>query len=195
MQALNSFLVQLETNVKDTIETDSGLKLYIDTRFEGSEFDNRITGGPVVGVPARYKTDVRVGDTIYFHHLVVLNKGQLMPGTDDVYMVDYHPDIVTNNQAFAYKSAKSGHIYTLAGWALVSHMDQDEEVQSELIELVKLKDTEVTKGVLAFDVPELDLKSGAVVGFKKNRDYKVEIDGKDYYRIAISQLLYEVQDS
>jgi co-chaperonin GroES (HSP10) len=195
MQALNSFLVQLETNVKDTIETDSGLKLYIDTRFEGSEFDNRITGGPVVGVPARYKTDVRVGDTIYFHHLVVLNKGQLMPGTDDVYMVDYHPDIVTNNQAFAYKSAKSGHIYTLAGWALVSHMDQDEEVQSELIELVKLKDTEVTKGVLAFDVPELDLKSGAVVGFKKNRDYKVEIDGKDYYRIAISQLLYEIQDS
>ena len=38
-------------------------------------------------------------------------------------------------------------------------------------------------------------KAGAVVGFKKNRDYKVEIDGKDYYRIAISQLLYEIQDS
>jgi len=195
MQALNSFLVQLETNVKDTIETESGLKLYIDTRFEGGEFDNRITGGPVVGLPAKYDTEVELGDTIYFHHLVVLNKGQLMPGTDDVYMVDYDPDVVINNQAFAYKSAKSGHIYTLAGWALVSHMDQDEEVQSELIELVKLKDTEVTKGVLAFDVPELDLKAGAVVGFKKNRDYKVEIDGKDYYRIAISQLLYEIQDS
>lgn len=195
MQALNSFLVQLETNVKDTITTDSGLKLFIDTRFEGGEFDNRVTGGPVVGVPARYKTDVRIGDTIYFHHLVVLNKGQLMPGTDDVYMVDYHPDIVTNNQAFAYKSAESGHIYTLAGWALIEHMDQDEEVESKLIELVKLKDPEVTKGVLAFDVPELDIKAGAVVGFKKNRDYKIEIDGKDYYRIAISQLLYEIQDS
>lgn len=195
MQALNSFLVQLETNVKDTITTDSGLKLFIDTRFEGGEFDNRITGGPVVGVPARYKTDVRVGDTIYFHHLVVLNKGQLMPGTDDVYMVDYHPDIVTNNQAFAYKSSESGHIYTLAGWALIEHMDQDEDVESKLIELVKLKDPEVTKGVLAFDVPELDIKAGAVVGFKKNRDYKIEINGKDYYRIAISQLLYEIQDS
>ena len=195
MQALNSFLVQLETNVKDTIETESGLKLYIDTRFEGGEFDNRITGGPVVSLPAKYDTEVKVGDTIYFHHLVVLNKGQLMPGTDDIYMVDYHPDVVTNNQAFAYKSAKSGHIYTLAGWALVSHMEQDEEVKSELIELVKLNATDVTKGVLAFDVPELDLKAGAVVGFKKNRDYKVEIDGKDYYRIAISQLLYEVQDS
>ena len=195
MQALNSFLVQLETNVKDTIETESGLKLYIDTRFEGGEFDNRITGGPVVSLPAKYDTEVKVGDTIYFHHLVVLNKGQLMPGTDDIYMVDYHPDVVTNNQAFAYKSAKSGHIYTLAGWALVSHMEQDEEVKSELIELVKLNATDVTKGVLAFDVPELDLKAGAVVGFKKNRDYKVEIDGKDYYRIAISQLLYEIQDS
>ena len=195
MQALNSFLVQLETNVKDTIETESGLKLYIDTRFEGGEFDNRITGGPVVGLPAKYDTEVKLGDTIYFHHLVVLNKGQLMPGTDDVYMVDYDPDIVTNNQAFAYKSAKSGHIYTLAGWALIEHMDQDEQTVSDLIEVVKLKNTEVTKGILAFDVPELDLKAGAVVGFKKNRDYKVEIDGKDYYRIAISQLLYEIQDS
>ncbi len=195
MQALNSFLVQLETNVKDTIETESGLKLYIDTRFEGGEFDNRITGGPVVSLPAKYDTEVKVGDTIYFHHLVVLNKGQLMPGTDDVYMVDYSPDVVTNNQAFAYKSAKSGHIYTLAGWALIKHMDQDEENVSDLIEVVKLKDTEVTKGILAFNVPDLDLKAGAVVGFKKNRDYKIEIDGKDYYRIAISQLLYEIQDS
>jgi len=195
MQALNSFLVQLETNVKDTIETESGLKLYIDTRFAGGEFDNRITGGPVVSLPAKYDTEVAVGDTIYFHHLVVLNKGQLMPGTDDVYMVDYSPDVVTNNQAFAYKSAKSGHIYTLAGWALIKHMDQDEENVSDLIEVVKLKDTEVTKGILAFDVPDLDLKAGAVVGFKKNRDYKIEIDGKDYYRIAISQLLYEIQDS
>ena len=195
MQALNSFLVQLETNVKDTIETESGLKLYIDTRFAGGEFDNRITGGPVVSLPAKYDTEVKVGDTIYFHHLVVLNKGQLMPGTDDVYMVDYSPDVVTNNQAFAYKSAKSGHIYTLAGWALIKHMDQDEENVSDLIEVVKLKDTEVTKGILAFDVPDQDLKAGAVVGFKKNRDYKIEIDGKDYYRIAISQLLYEIQDS
>ena len=195
MQALKSFLVQLETNVKDTIETESGLKLYIDTRFEGGEFDNRVTGGPVVAVPARYKTDVRVGDTIYFHHLVVLNKGQLMPGTDDIYMVDYSPDIVTNNQAFAYKSAETGEVNTLAGWALIEHMDQDEETTSELLEIVKLKDAAVTKGVVAFDIPELDVKAGAVVGFKKNRDYKVEIDGKDYYRIAISQLLYEIQDS
>ena len=195
MQALNSFLVQLETNVKDTITTESGLELFIDTRFEGGEFDNRITGGPVIAVPARHKTDVKVGDTVYFHHLVVLNKGQLMPGTDDVYMVDYSPDIVTNNQAFAYKSADTGKVKTLAGWALIEHMDQDEEITSELLEIVKLKDTAVTKGVVAFDVPELDIKAGAVVGFKKNRDYKIEIDGKDYYRIAISQLLYEIQDS
>lgn len=195
MQALNSFLVQLETNVKDTITTESGLKLFIDTRFEGSEFDNRVTGGPVVGVPARYKTDVKIGDTVYFHHLVVLNKGQLMPGTDDVYMVDYHPTIVTSNQSFAYKCKDTGEVKPLAGWALISHIEQDEEIESSLIELVKLKATDVTKGVVAFDVPELELKAGAVVGFKKNRDYKVEIDGKDYYRIAISQLLYEVQDS
>ncbi len=103
--------------------------------------------------------------------------------------------MVTNNQSFAYKSKDTGEVKPMAGWALISHLDEEEESLSDLIDLVKLNATDVTKGIVAFDVPELDLKAGAVVGFKKNRDYKIEIDGKDYYRIAISQLLYEVQDS
>ena len=195
MQALYSFLVKLEKNIHDTITTNSGLELYIDTRFEGGEFEHRVNGGPVVAVPAKYDTEVKVGDTLYFHHLVVLNKGQLMPGTDDVYMVDYSPTVTTQNQAFAFKCAETGEVKPLAGWALLEPAEEDQEKKDGQIEIVKLKKADVTKGVIAFRVDELDLDAGAVIGFKKNRDYVIKIDDKDYYRIAISQLLYEIQDS
>lgn len=194
MRALEAFIVHLENNLKDTMTTASGLELYVDTRF--NEFDHRVTDAVVVGVPAKYDTPVRSGDTIYFHHLVVLNKGQLMPGTDDKYMVNYHPDIVTSNQAIAYKDQDTGEIFPLAGWALIEPYEEEEKEEEGLVKLVKLEESPVTKGVVSFRVDELDLDKGSIVGFKKNRDYRIQIDGKEYYRIAISQLLYEeLQDS
>lgn len=191
MKAINSFLIKLEKNIKDTVTTDSGLELYIDTRFEGSEFEHRATEGPIMSVPVRHNTGAKPGDTLYFHHLVVLNKGQLMPGETDVYMVDYNPSIVTSNQCIAYKCQDTGEVYPMAGWSLISHYEEEEEQRDSIIETVSLEEKPVTKGIVAFDVDELGLKKGAVVGFKKNRDYKIQIDGKNYYRIAISQLLYE----
>ena len=108
MKTLYSFVVELEKQINDTITTKSGLELYIDTRFEGSEFEHRVTEGPVVSTPAKYDTGVEVGDTLYFHHLVVLNEGQALTGDDKHYIVMYDEDHTINNQAIAYKSRKSG---------------------------------------------------------------------------------------
>ena len=189
MRALESFIVELKQNIKDTVKTSGGLELYVDTRW--NEFEYRATEAEVVGTPAKYDTPVKVGDTLYFHHLVVLNKGQLMPGTDDKYLVNFNPKIVTSNQAIAYKSKETGDVYPLDGWALLEAFEEKEEKESDVIEIVKLKESPVTKGVVSFRVDELDLDKGSVVGFKKNRDYRIEIDGKEHYRVAVSQLLYE----
>ena len=85
MRTFDLFVVELERLVDDTITTDSGLELYIDTRF--NEFENRITEGPVVAVPFKYETGVKPGDTLYFHHLVVINEGQPLTGDDNHYLV------------------------------------------------------------------------------------------------------------
>lgn len=195
MQALESFLVKLDTNVKDTMKTEGGLELFIDTRF--NEFEHRVTEGPILSTPLKHNTGAKPGDTLFFHHLVVLNKGQLMPGESDVYMVNYDPDIVINNQAIAYRCQDTGDVVPLAGWALIEPFEEEEEQTEEgFIEVVQLEEKPVTKGVVSFRIDELDLDKGSVVGFKKNRDYGIQIDGKTYYRIAISQLLYqELQDS
>jgi len=191
MRTFDLFIVKLDKTLNDTIKTDSGLELYIDTRF--NEFENRITEGPVVAVPFKHDTGVEVGDVLYFHHLVVINDGQPLTGEDNHYLVRYDPDHTINNQAIAYKSAKTGRIHPLAGWALLERVEEPEEKQSSIIDIVKLKDNPVTKGMVAFTAPwveVLGLKIGDIVGFRKNIDYRIEIEGTEYYRIRSEDLMY-----
>tara|TARA_R100001460_G_scaffold10094_10_gene23917 strand:- start:3663 stop:4250 length:588 start_codon:yes stop_codon:yes gene_type:complete len=192
MKTLDLFVVELEKQLNDTMTTEGGLELYVDTRF--NEFEHRVTEGPVVSPPVKHNTGVKPGDTLYFHHLVVLNEGQALTGHENHYLVRYDPDHTINNQAIGYKSSKSGHIHPLAGWALLEPVQQEElKTNSDVIEVVELKKALPTKGRVAFEAPwleELGLKQGDVVGFKQNRDYRIKIDDKEYYRTRKEDLLY-----
>ena len=66
-------------------------------------------------------------------------------------------------------------------------------MSSDTIEIVSLKEKLPTKARVAFDSDELDdigAKKGDIVGFKENRDYRINIDGKEYYRTRVEDLLY-----
>tara|TARA_R100001163_G_scaffold35478_1_gene27296 strand:+ start:1515 stop:2105 length:591 start_codon:yes stop_codon:yes gene_type:complete len=192
MKTLDLFVVELEKQLNDTMTTEGGLELYVDARF--NEFEHRVTEGPVVSPPIKHNTGVEPGDTLYFHHLVVLNEGQVLTGHENHYLVKYDPDHTINNQAIGYKSSKSGDIHPLAGWALLEPVEQEElKTKSDVIEVVELKKALPTKGRVAFEAPwleELGLKTGDVVGFKENRDYRIKIDDKEYYRTRKEDLLY-----
>ena len=192
MKTLHVFVVELEKQINDTIKTDSGLELFIDTRFENGQFPNRVTSGPVVSPPIKYNTGVEVGDELYFHHLVVLNEGQKLTGEDNHFFVNYSPDIALHNQAIAYKSQKDGKIRCLAGWCLLKAMEQ-EEAKDSVIEVVSLKENLPTKARVAYlckEGEELGVKPGDVVGFKQNRDYRIKIDGTEYFRVRAEDLMY-----
>ena len=198
MRTFNFFVVELKKLVNDTITTDSGLELYIDSKHDDmGEFNYRVTEGPVVASPFKYDTGVRVGDTLYFHHLVVMQGGQVLTGADDHYIVKYNEDAISN-QAIAYKCQDTGEIRPLTGWSLLEPVEQEElKTKSDVIEVVELKEKLPTKGRVAFTssgIKELGLKVGDVVGFKENRDYRIEIDGKEYYRTRIEDLLYVEND-
>jgi|TARA_R100000084_G_C4580932_1_gene113776 co-chaperonin GroES (HSP10) len=191
MKTLDLFVVELEKQIKDTITTKEGLTLYVDSRF--NEFEHRVTEGPVVSAPLKHDTGVESGDTLYFHHLVVLNEGQVLTGEENHYLVRYDPDHTINNQAIAHKN-KDGEVKPLAGWTLLEAVEQEElKTKSDVIEVVELKKKLPTKGRVAFTAPwieEIGLEVGDVVGFKENRDYRITIDGKEYYRTRLDDLLY-----
>ena len=197
MRTFNFFVVELKKLVNDTITTDSGLELYIDTKHDDmGEFNYRVTEGPVVSSPFKYDTGVRVGDTLYFHHLVVMQGGQVLTGVDDHYIVKYNPEAISN-QAIAYKCQDTGEIKPLTGWSLLEPVDEEDKTKSDVIEVVQLKEKLPTKGRVAFTssgIEEIGLKVGDVVGFKENRDYRIHIDGKEYYRTRIEDLLYVESD-
>lgn len=197
MRTYNYFVVELEKLINDTIVTDSGLELYIDHSLnENGEFENRVTEGPVVCSPFKIDTGVEPGDTLYFHHLVVMQGGQVLTGNDSHYIVKCSTEALSN-QAIAYKSKKDGKIRPLFGWSLLEPLEEEEESLSELIETITLKEKLPTSGKVAFgskDLEDLGVRVGDVVGFKENRDYRIKIDGKEYYRTRTEDLLYVKED-
>ena len=192
MRTFNLFVVKLEKTTNDTITTESGLELIIDTRFD--EFKHRVTEGPVLAVPFKYDHGVKEGDTLYFHHLVVMNEGQVLTGEDSTYVVRYDPENAVNNQAIAYKSQKDGKIHALAGWCLLEAVEQEElKLTSDIIEVVDNEEKLPTKGKVAYlckEAESFNLQAGDVVGFKENRDYRILIDNTEYYRTRAEDLMY-----
>jgi len=197
MRTFDLFVVEIPKRINDTITTASGLELFIDNRFK--EFENRVTEGKVMAVPFKYDTGVEVGDTLYFHHLVVINEGQPLTGMKDTYLVRFDPKVATSNQAIAYKSSKTGKVVPLHGWALLESIEEkNKKKDSDIIEVVKLKEDPALRGRVAFDskdTEELGIAKGDVVGFPKNRDYRIVIDGKEYYRTRIEDLLYVEEEA
>ena len=194
MRTFDLFVIELDKQIEDTMTTAGGLELYVDNRFK--EFEHRRNEGPVVASPFKYDTGVEVGDTLYFHHLVVMNEGQVLTGEDKHFLVRYSEESALSNQAIAYKSKKTGEVKPLYGWAILEEIKEEKEniteTQSGLV-TVQLKEKKTTKAKLAFESEEtkrMGLEIGDVVGFKKDIDYRFKIDGKEYIRIPEDRLLY-----
>ena len=81
MKMLYYFVVDLPSKFHDEIDFNGG-KLYMDTKFD--EFEHRVTQGEVVSIPHKFDTDVQPGDTLFFHHLVVINGGMPFAGHTNV---------------------------------------------------------------------------------------------------------------
>lgn len=199
MKTFNLFVVELKKLIKDTIKTKGGLELYVDNRFK--EFEHRINEGPVVAVPFKFDTGVEEGDTLYFHHHVVINNGQPLTGSENHFLVMYDDNSAVSNQAIAYKCKETGKITPLSGWTLLEELEKKEETikkEDNGLYSVELKDAPTTKARVAFEskeTEELGLKVGDIVGFKKGIDYRFKIDEKEYIRIPTDYLLYaEVSD-
>lgn len=188
MKTLDLFVVHIPKRMKETVKV-GGVEIYIDSRFD--EFEHRINEGEVLAAPSKYDTGVKEGDTLYFHHIVVVNDGQPLTGMEDTYVVRYDSKSAINNQAIAYKG-KDNSIHTLFGWCLTEPVEEEEKPESELIEVVKLNKKPRTKARIKYLPKGYDgeVKVGDVVGFIPNRDYELTIDDEKLFRTRIEDLLY-----
>ena len=190
MKPLNYFVVDLPKTTNDEIEIEGGLKIYMDTKF--NEFDHRVTGGRVVAVPCKYDTGVEVGDWLYFHHHVVNHNAQPLTGKDTHYVVLYDDEETLRSQAIAYKN-KDDDIKMLSGWTLLDPVEEESDLTSQIIDIIEMREKGYKRGRLMYEAKwtdDLGIKAGDIIGFEKNGDYRIKIDGKEYFRVRKDGLMY-----
>lgn len=207
MKTLSIFVVELDKLINDTIDV-GGKELFIDTRFEGGEFANRVNEGKVVCAPLKFDTGVEEGDTLYFHHHVVIQGGQKLFGddyTDKNYICMYNEESPAQSQAIACKKKDTGEVVVCKGWIILEpYKDKKPSnlfLPERLIQEVTLEEEKVHKGRLAFESEaskELGINLGEIVGFRAGLAYPFKIEGKEYIRLPHTLVDYvqeEVHDA
>jgi co-chaperonin GroES (HSP10) len=189
MKAIYDFFVRLPKAFNDEVEVGD-TTIYIDPKW--NEFENRKMEAEIVAVPLKYDTGAEVGDTLYFHHHVLIaGNGKRQRVQDDIYYVKYNPDNSQSTQAYAYKN-KDGDVQLLSEWIFLDPEDQPDEEVTESGIITELKKPDFNQfGYVIYDSPavkELGLNAGDKVMIMKHADYRMKVDGKEVYRTHIDHI-------
>lgn len=189
MKAIYDFFVRLPKAFNDEVEVGD-TTIYLDPKW--NEFENRKMEAEIIAVPLKYDTGAEVGDTLYFHHHVLIaGNGTRQRVQDDIYYVKYNPDNSQSTQAYAYKN-KNGDVQLLSEWIFLDPEDQPDEEVTESGIITELKKPDFNQfGYVIYDSPavkELGLNAGDKVMIMKNADYRMKVDGKEVYRTHIDHI-------
>lgn len=200
MRVLRDFcLIKIDKKYQDEIKTKSGVKLYQDTTFRPEW--HVTTEGEVVAIPERisdqyFETkgivpDVQVGDKIYFNYLVIGEANEVRVGETIYYKVDY-PAI------YAYK--RDGVMNMISGWSFIEPYVENKEEKIGSIILPEYMQIETHKDMgTIFKIgkplkhePDLNLKDGDVVLFRKIGAAEYEVEGKKVYAMKQDCIMAKV---
>ena len=185
---LYDFWVRLPKAFKDELEV-GGTTIYLDPKW--NEFEHRNLEAEVIAVPSKYDVPVEVGDTLYFHHHVVISgNGNGQKVQDDIYRVAFDPKNSRGTQVYAYKN-KEGDIQLLSDWVFLVPEEIEPEITSDIIELLPEKKEYNQFGTVMWDSPainEAGLKAGDRVFIAKNADYRMVVDGIELFRTHIDHI-------
>lgn len=187
MKPLHHFVVKLPQKYKDEIKLSNETTLKLVTKF--NEFEHRFNYGEIVAAPSQFAN--RKGDTLYFHHHVVME--QVYDIGDNLYLVNYDSAGGYSNHAIAIED-KAGNITMLGDWCFVLPPDEEEETTTASGIVLEIKKEPKLEGVL-LALPEdsewLGAGVGEVVGYRKNSQYEMELlHGIKTYRMRITELMY-----
>ena len=187
MNPLRHFVVRLPEKFKDEVKLGDKTTIKIVTKF--NQFEHRFNYGEIVAAPSQFAN--HKGDTLYFHHHVVME--QIYDIGDDLYLVSYEPEGGYSNHSIAIED-KDGNITMLGDWCFVLPPDEPEEKTTASGIVLTLKEEPKLEGKL-LTLPEdsewIGTKPGDLVGYRKNSEYETELlDGSKVYRMRTTELVY-----
>lgn len=188
MKPLKDFIVYVPERVNETKKIGD-IEIYIDTKF--NEFEHRVMHGEVMGVPQKYKTDVEVGDTLFFHHHVVITP-QVVDQKHHLYQVLFDPNGGFSSQAYAVKKKETGEVIALGDWVFLEPIRPEEPLKSDILEIVSYDTPRNEKGKIKYasdKIKEHGLEVGDTVFFQKDADYEMLIDNQTLWRMLVQHLM------
>jgi hypothetical protein len=188
MIPLYHILVHIPSAVNDTIKVGES-ELYLDTKF--NEFQHRTMKAKVVGIPAKFKSELEIGDYVFHHHHVALNDTQVVDPKEKIYRVNYDPFGGQGNQAYLIEKP-DGSLIAVADWVFLEPFDIDADLREELHRDHYPQGTRKALGPYRIRKPVArgeGLAVGDVVYFAKDADYEMDINGRKLWRMQIHHLI------
>jgi co-chaperonin GroES (HSP10) len=191
MRPLYDFFVKLEKPFEEEFKVGS-LTLAKDMRFD--DFEGRISYAEIVAVPEKFGTPAEIGDLLVFHHHINQEKDKYRVA-GDVVRVSYDSE---NYQGQAYAAiSPSGELKMLGNWIFLrATEDKIEEVSAKSGLFLGFQKAESKQEAEVYcegiGTAELGLKTGDLVGYSKNSDYRVRLpNGDEVFRMKPDDILYK----
>jgi len=191
MKALYTFVVRLPNKFKNTFKLGDK-ELFLASKF--NEFENRYNYGEIVSVPQKFDTGASVGDILYFHHHVCVEKRNHLQ--EDLYLVQYDPNGGYGSHAYAFETA-DGAIHMLSDWVFVVPPEREPEKKTESGLIIMEKEVVEDHGTAKYisePVAEAGVNPGDTVYFTKNSDYTMEVKGEKLWRMRLDDLVYVLNE-
>lgn len=177
---------------KDKKTNDSGL--YRDISYKPLETENVTQDGVVLSVCKQakdsyfhneLKIEIEPGDHVYTHHFLTDHGAERNFNEKTYYEIKYED---------LYCKVVGGNIIMLNEWNFITPVE-NELLEIGGIQLETIKKYESRTGiinVMSESLRKKGLQKGDKIIFKKGREYKIDVEGKRYYRINTRDILYKL---
>jgi len=196
--AVRHFLIRVPKTHVDEIELSYGKKLFVDVIF--NETHHRSHEGIVVSAPAKLRKEIKSGARVWFHHMVT-NMQRPQKLEDDIYYAGWtsHIEASNENQIFAYQNPNE-EIKMFQWWILVEPIESSNRLKSTVLDLAYVNNKLVENtGRIAFigdkSKEYLKVNVGETIVYTENQRYEVKIDGKVYFKVRPTAVLYATEET
>lgn len=207
MRSLREFIVSVNATHRTGMNV-GGIDLEItEAAYMREEYTHMNNFGEVVAVPETYKEGVvEVGDTIWFHHNIVINQKNVLGIGDNknrnqfnigggMYAIPYVKEGRDNLVYMAKK--KDGSYHTVGDVFFCTPNNDRGATKIGEIEIPRSLNQNIIANV-SHTNPFLENKGvykGSSVCVADDSDYEFKIDGVSYWRMFFSDIEYTVEDN
>lgn len=185
MNPIRDIIIKVPEAYNSSLTLKSGLVLFLDQNIKQAK--DTIRYGEVLSVPGDIDLDIKIGDTLFVHHgIVVITVMENQPDIDSSFMIDKEERLyrvpMDRSWPLAYAVIRGGIFMCLEGICFIRPLKTKKYDTSIYIpgnekELKHLGEVVYSnRGLRAKGVME-----GSKVVFSKNSEYQFSVDGEELY--------------